>query len=89
LPKDYDAIGGQLLTEKHLIITFKRRVEPEDYVAFNVNLTNVTALINGKIVRHDLRNLYHVHRAYEEKRRMQKLSKTRPRIARRLIGEVF
>ncbi|MHA1595539.1 MAG: RNA-guided endonuclease InsQ/TnpB family protein, partial [Candidatus Baldrarchaeia archaeon] len=68
LPKDHDAIDGLLLTEDCLIITFKRKVElvePKDYAAFDVNLKNITGFINGKIVKYDLRELYHIHRVYE------------------------
>ena len=61
-------------------------IEPRGWASFDVNLTNVTALINGRIVRYDLRQLYHVHRVYEEKRRrIQKLSKRKPRTAERLM----
>ncbi len=60
--------------------------EPRGWASFDVNLTNVTALINGKVVKYDLRQLYHIHRAYEEKRRrIQKLSKHKPRTAERLM----
>mgnify|MGYP000188547507 CR=1 FL=1 len=89
LPRDFDSIGGLLLTENGLIINFKKKVEsiePRGWASFDVNLTNVTALINGRIVRYDLRQLYHVHRVYEEKRRrIQKLSKRKPRTAERLM----
>ena len=89
LPNDYDSIGGLILTENKLIITFKRKVElvePRDYASFDVNLTNITAYINGRIVRFDLKELYHVHRIYEEKRRkIQKLSKTKPKTAKKLM----
>ena len=89
LPKDHDAIDGLLLTEDCLIITFKRKVElvePKDYAAFDVNLKNITGFINGKIVKYDLRELYHIHRVYEEKRRkIQKLSKSKPKTAKRLM----
>jgi len=51
-----------------------------------VNLTNVTALIDGEIGRYDLRGLYHIHRAYEIKRqRIQKLSKIKPNTSRMLL----
>ncbi len=53
LPKDYDSIGGLILQENRLIITFKKKVElvkPSDYFPFDVNLTNVTGLINGRII---------------------------------------
>lgn len=89
LPKDYDSIGGLILQEDRLIITFKKKVEPikpEDYASFDVNLTNITGLINGRIVKFDLRELYHIHRVYEEKRRkIQKLSKTKPKTAKKLM----
>ncbi len=89
LPKDYDSIGGLILTENKLVITFKKKVEPikpRDYASFDVNLTNITGLINGRIVRFDLKGLYHIHRVYEEKRkRIQKLSKTKPKTAKRLM----
>ena len=89
LPKDYDSIGGLILQEDKLIITFKKKVEPikpKDYASFDVNLTNVTGLINERIIRFDLRELYHVHRVYEEKRRIiQKLIKTKLKTAKRLM----
>ena len=89
LPKDYDSVGGLVLQEDKLIITFKKKVEPikpKDYASFDVNLTNVTGFINGRIVRFDLRELYHIHRVYEEKRkRIQKLSKIKPKTAKRLM----
>jgi len=89
LPRDFDAVGGLLLTEKGLIVSFKRSVggvEPKRWASFDVNLTNVTALIDGRVARYDLRQLYHVHRVYEEKRRrIQKLSKHKPKTAKRLM----
>jgi len=88
LPKDYDSIGGLILKKNELIITFKKVEvrEAEDWASFDVNLTNVTAYINGRIVRFDLRELYHIHRVYEEKRRkIQKLGKTRPKVAKKLM----
>ena len=89
LSKDFNSIGGLLLTEGELIITFKKNVkniEPRGWASFDVNLTNITALINGKIVRYDLKRLYHIHRVYEEKRRrIQKLSNHKPKKAKRLM----
>ena len=89
LPKDYDSIGGLILREDKLIITFKKKIEliePKDYSSFDVNLTNVTGLMNNRIARFDLRELYHIHRVYEEKRRkIQKLSKTKPKTAKKLM----
>jgi len=89
LPKDFNSIGGLLLTENKLIITFKKNVksiEPKGWASFDVNLTNITALINGKIVRYDLKQLYHIHRVYEKKRRrIQKFSKHKPKTAKKLM----
>jgi putative transposase len=70
VPGDFDRLGGLILTEKELIITFKRGVEPkaDRWASFDVNLTNVTALINGRVERYELKKLYHIHRAYEIKR---------------------
>jgi len=88
VPKDFDGLGGLILTEKELIITVKKRVEPkaDEWASFDVNLTNVTALINGRIERYDLKELYHVHRAYEAKRqRIQRLSKFKPKTSRKLL----
>jgi len=88
IPSDFSRIGGLILTEKELIITVKKDVEPkaEKWASFDVNLTNVTALIDGEIRRYDLRGLYHIHRAYEVKRqRIQKLSKIKPNTSRMLL----
>jgi len=89
LPKDYDSISGLILKEDKLIVTFKEKVKPikpKDYASFDVNLTNITGLINRRIVRFDLKGLYHIHRVYEEKRRrIQKLSKTKPKTAKKLM----
>ena len=60
--------------------------EPRGRASFDVNLTNVTAPTNGKVVKYDLRQPHHIHRAYEEKRRrIQKLSKRKPKVAERLM----
>jgi len=70
LPKDFNTTGG-LLTENRLIINFKRKlknINPRGWASFDVKLTNVTALTDGGVVRYGLRQPYHVHRAYEEKR---------------------
>ncbi|MBS7612152.1 hypothetical protein KEJ27_08140 [Candidatus Bathyarchaeota archaeon] len=88
IPKNFDKIGGLILTEKELIITVKREVEPraEDWASFDANLTNVTAFIDGRIERYDLKGLYHIHRVYEVKRReIQKLAKFRPKTSRSLL----
>jgi len=88
IPKDFDRLGGLILAERELIVTFKKKVEPraDKWASFDVNLTNVTALINGRIERYDLKELYHVHRAYEVKRqRIQRLSKFKPKTSKRLM----
>jgi putative transposase len=43
-------------------------------------------LINGRIVRYDLKELYHIHRVYEAKqRRIQRLSKLKPKAFEKLM----
>ncbi len=90
LPRDYDSIGGLLLTDDRLYITFKRSSEPKEvrgWSAFDVNEANVTEARDGfGVIRYDLRELYHIHRVYEEKRRrMQALRRTHPKRSRRLM----
>ncbi|MDI9645278.1 MAG: hypothetical protein QFX40_01115 [Archaeoglobales archaeon] len=88
IPSDFDRIGGLILTEKELIITFRKNVEPkaEKWASFDVNLTNITAFIDGEIRRYDLRKLYHIHRVYEVKRRkIQKLSRIKPLTSKKLL----
>ena len=88
IPKDFDGLGGLILKEKELIITVKKKVEPkaDEWSSFDVNLTNVTALINGRVERYSFKELYHINRVYEVKRqRMQKLSKLKPKTSKRLI----
>lgn len=90
IPRDFDKVGGLLLTEKELVITVKKRFEPKPckWSSFDINLTNVTALIDGKVKRYDLRKLYHVHRAYELKRaKIQKLSKLKPETSKKLLAK--
>jgi putative transposase len=88
VPQDFDRLGGLVLTEKYLIITVKKSVEPraDKWASFDVNMTNITALIDGRIVRYDLRNLYHIHRVYETKRqRIQRLSELKPKASEKLM----
>ncbi|MEM3790272.1 MAG: transposase [Thermoproteota archaeon] len=88
IPSDFDRLGGLILAQKELTITVKKNVEPkaEKWASFDINLTNVTAFIDGEIKRYDLRELYHIHRTYETKRqRIQKLSKIKPETSRRLL----
>ena len=89
LPKDFDSIGGLILTESELVITFKKlvkEVKPKKWASFDVNLTNITTLINEKLVRYDLRQLYHIHRVYEIKgRKIQQLAGHKPKTAKKLM----
>ncbi len=90
LPKDYDSIGGLLLTDDRLYITFKRSSEPKEvrgWSAFDVNEANVTeARDRVGLIRYDLKGLYHIHRVYELKRRkIQALRRTHPKRSRRLM----
>ena len=88
IPRDFSKLGGLILTEKELMVALKKEVEPtaDKWASFDVNLTNLTALIDGRIERYDLRRLYHIHRVYEAKRqRIQKLSKLKPKTSKRLL----
>lgn len=88
ISKDFDGIGGFLLTEEELIITFKKKVKPKTdrWASFNMNLTNVTALINGRAERYSLKELYHIHRVYEVKnQRIQRLPKFKPKTSKSLM----
>ncbi|MEM0220050.1 MAG: IS200/IS605 family accessory protein TnpB-related protein, partial [Thermoproteota archaeon] len=88
IPSDFDRLGGLILAQKELIITVKKSVEPkaDKWASFDVNLTNITAIIDSKIRCYDLKELYHIHRVYEVKRRrVQKLSKIKPETSKRLL----
>ncbi|MEM3832864.1 MAG: transposase [Thermoprotei archaeon] len=88
IPRDFDKVGGLLMTEKELIIVIKKEVElkAEGWASFDVNLTNITTFIDGKIERYDLRGLYHIHRVYEVKRQsIQKLMKFKPKTSKKLL----
>ncbi|MEM3832449.1 MAG: transposase [Thermoprotei archaeon] len=88
IPRDFDKVGGLLMTERELIIVIKKEVElkAEGWASFDVNLTNITTFIDGKIERYDLRELYHIHRVYEVKRqRIQKLMKFKPKTSKKLL----
>jgi putative transposase len=88
IPRDFERLGGLILTEKELIVPVKRNVEPkaDEWSSFDVNLTNITALIDGEIKRYDLKELYHIHRVYEAKRRgIQRLSSFKPKTSKKLM----
>jgi putative transposase len=88
IPKNFECLGGLILMERYLIITVKKRVDPkaDKWASFDVNLTNVAALVNRRVERYELKKLYHVHRVYEIKRRkVQKLSKFKPKTSKRLL----
>ena len=84
-----ERIAELILKEKRLLIQFKR--EPHyrngDRVAVvDVNLTNLTWLVDGEFMVDDLRELYHKHRVYEtKKQRIQKLGKHKPITSGRLM----
>jgi putative transposase len=88
IPKDFDRLGGLILTEKEVIITVKKMVDPkaDKWASFDINLTNVTALIDGRVERYDLKKLYHIHRVHEIKRqKAQSLSRFKPKTSKRLL----
>jgi len=81
--RDY---GEIILKEKGVFIPFKEEVEIKEtkgLLIFDTNETNLTGLLitekDVKTIFYDLRNIYHIHRTYEEKqRRIQKLKKQKP-----------
>ena len=76
LPKDYNSIGGLILKENKLIVTFKKEVEPiKPYASFDVNLTG---FINGKLVRFE-RVISHSQSLRGEE------NKTKPKTAKELM----
>ena len=89
IPRDFDDIAGVILMENKLIVVVKRDpnpVKPRGWASFDVNLTNITALVDGEVKRYNLKPLYHIHRVYEGKRRrIQKLVKHKPKVAKRLL----
>ena len=89
VPRDFDDVGGLILTKNKLIVAVKREpkpIKPHGYASFDVNLTNITAMVDGEVRRYDLKQLYHIHGVYESKRRrLQKMAKRKPKTAKRLL----
>jgi len=64
-------LGGLFLFPDKLVLNFVKSVEyfePKDWISIDINLTNVTVLAGLTVYRFDTRELYHIHRVYEEKR---------------------
>jgi len=84
--------GEIILKEKGVFIPFKEEVEIKEtkgLLIFDTNETNLTGLLitekDVKTIFYDLRNIYHIHRTYEEKqRRIQKLKKQKPLTAAKI-----
>ena len=72
-------LAGLFLFPDRIVLNFKKSVEyfePVDWMSIDVNLTNVTVLAGLTVYRFDTRELYHIHRAYElKRRRIQRISK--------------
>ncbi|NJE08640.1 transposase, partial [Thermococcus sp. M39] len=82
-------LGGLFLFPDKLVLNFVKEVvyyEPRDWMSIDINLTNVTALAGLTVYRFDTRELYHVHRVYEEKRqKIQKISAWNRRLSTELL----
>jgi len=87
--RDY---GEIILKEDGVFIPFKENIEIKEtkgLLIFDTNETNLTGLLitenEVKTIFYDLRNVYHIHRTYEEKqRRIQKMKKQKPLTAARI-----
>lgn len=88
-------LGEIIIKEKGVIIPFKGEVgifRPEGYLVWDINETSLEGLIwkggSMRFIRVDLREVYHIHQVYSEKRRrLQKLQKIKPLTAKRLINK--
>jgi len=82
-------LGGLFLFPDKLVLNFVKNVEcfePRDWMSIDINLTNVTVLAGLTVYRFDTRELYHVHRVYELKRRkVQKISAWNRKLSRELL----
>ncbi|USG99702.1 transposase [Thermococcus argininiproducens] len=82
-------LGGLFLFPDKLVLNFVKTVEyfePKDWMSIDINLTNITALAGLTVYRFDTRELYHVHRVYEEKRqKIQKISTWNRRLSTELL----
>jgi putative transposase len=81
--------GEITINETKVIIPFKKDVDlqnPKDWIAIDVNESNVTAVSsNPHVLRvdHDLRTVHTTY--FNIRRRIQKLAKHKPKTARRLL----
>ncbi|USS41441.1 transposase [Thermococcus aggregans] len=86
-------LGGLFLFPDKLVLNFVKTVEyfePRDWMSIDINLTNVTVLAGLTVYRFDTRELYHVHRVYEEKRqKIQKISAWNRRLSTELLKKYF
>jgi len=84
-----ERIAELILKEKRLLVQFKRVIcyRNGDKIAIvDLNLTNLTWIVDGEFMVDNLREVYHKHRVYETKRqRIQKLGKYKPITSERLI----
>lgn len=81
-------LGELILKEGELIITFRKPVErnPEKKIAWDMNLLSMDGFCDRGWIRVDLKPLYTLHITYENiKRKLQSLSKTNPKTAKRLM----
>jgi len=82
-------LGGLFLFPDKIVLNFVKTVEylkPKDLMSIDINLTNVTVLAGLTVYRFDARELYHIHRVYEEKRRkIQKISAWNKKLSERLL----
>jgi len=81
-------LGELILKEDELIITFKKeqKPKPEKKVAWDLNLLSMDGFCEEGWIKIDLKPLYTLHVTYENKRRkIQKLSETKPKTARKLM----
>ncbi|NJE06982.1 transposase [Thermococcus sp. M39] len=82
-------LGGLFLFPNKLVLNFVKTVEylePRDWMSVDINLTNVTVLAGLTVYRFDTRELYHIHRVYEEKRqKIQKISAWNKRLSEELL----
>ena len=82
-------LGELILKEDELIITFRKpisSVKSSKKIAWDLNLFSIDGFCEKGWIRIDLKRLYTLHIIYENKRRrIQKLSKTKPKTAKKLM----
>ncbi|MFA4645820.1 transposase [Pyrococcus kukulkanii] len=82
-------LAGLFLFPDRIVLNFKKSVEyfePVDWMSIDVNLTNVTVLAGLTVYTFDTRELYHIHRAYElKRRRIQRISKWNKKLSEELL----